>query len=412
MQEVTTKATSGNTTTTIMSSGEQNSEMLRGYGHLFSLGLAHFKSAAIKCAVELGIPTAIKRCGGAATVSDLIKEIGLVPAKAPYLSRLLRFLAFYGLFEEEDEESASAESQTVYKLTPTSRLLVQEADNDSTCDMSHMLLLFTRPSTTVSTFFNLERWFRDAADTNTVFEAAHGKSIWSLTQSDASFNDAMNGASVADSRFTMEVVINEAGGYFKGLKTLTDVGGGHGAASAAIAAAFPDMQCTVMDLQQVVSTAPERGGTVKFVAGNMFESIPPADAVLLKLVLHSWDDATCVKILKRCKEAIPAMGGKVFVINTVLGHRGLTSKQVTEAQILLDLYMMRGHGFERDERQWKTIFLEAGFANYTVIPLQDPLAMLVLHPSPLVVETTVKVTGASGAKEDSFLSTDKAEAAP
>jgi len=63
---------------------------------------------------------------GAATVSDLIKEIGLVPAKAPYLSRLLRFLAFFGLFEEDDEESASAESQTVYKLTPTSRLLVQE----------------------------------------------------------------------------------------------------------------------------------------------------------------------------------------------------------------------------------------------------------------------------------------------
>jgi len=74
--------------------------------------------------------------------------------------------------------------------------------------------------------------------------------------------------------------------------------------------------------------------------------------------------------------------------------------------------MMRGHGFERDERQWKTIFLEAGFANYTVIPLQDPLAMIVLHPSPLVVETTVKVTSAGGAKEDSFLSTDEAEAAP
>ena len=128
--------------------------------------------------------------------------------------------------------------------------------------------------------------------------------------------------------------------------------------------------------------------------------------------MHSWDDASCIKILKRCKEAIPPTGGKVFIINTVLGHRGETSKQVTEAQLLFDLYMMRGHGFERDERQWKTIFLEAGFANYTVIPLQDPLAMIVLHPSPLVVETTVKVTGAGGAKEDSFLSTDEAEAAP
>ncbi|XP_004959961.1 acetylserotonin O-methyltransferase 3 [Setaria italica] len=222
----------------------------------------------------------------------------------------------------------------------------------------------------------------------------------------------MNRASMADSRFTMEVVIKEAGGYFKGLKTLTDVGGGHGAATAAIVATFPDMQCTVMDLQQVVNSARECGGTVKFVVGNMFESIPPADAVLLKLVLHSWDDASCIKILKCCKEAIPPMGGKVFNINTVLGHRGETSKHETEAQLLLDLYMMRGHGFERDERQWKTIFLEVGFANYTVIPLQDPLAMIVLHPSPLVVEMTVKVTGTGGAKEDSFLSTDEAEAAP
>ncbi|XP_022680693.1 flavonoid O-methyltransferase-like protein Os11g0303600 [Setaria italica] len=140
-----------------MSNGEQKSEKLRGYGHLYSLSLAHFKSAAIKCAVELGIPTAIKRCGRTATISDLIKEIGLVPAKAPYLSRLLRFLAFFGLFEEDEEEFASAKSKTVYKLTPTSRLLVQEADNDSTCDMSHMLLLFTRPSTTVSTFFDVEQ---------------------------------------------------------------------------------------------------------------------------------------------------------------------------------------------------------------------------------------------------------------
>ncbi|CAD6235003.1 unnamed protein product [Miscanthus lutarioriparius] len=291
--------------------------MLQGYGHLFSLSLSPFQvggSAPWSWAFQLLSNAA----AGAATVSDLIKEIGLVPAKAPYLSRLLRFLAFFGLFQEDDDESASAESQTVYKLTPTSRLLVQEADNDSTCDLSHMLLLFTRPSTTVSTFFDLERWFRDPTSTKTVFEAAHGTSTWSLTQSDASFNDAMNRASVADSRFTMEVVIKEAGGYFKGLKTLTDVGGGHGC-----------YRCSLS------GHAVHRDG-------------PPAS----------------------------------------------------------------GHGFERDERQWKTIFLEAGFANYTVIPLQDPLAMIVLHLSPLVVETTVKVTGAGGAKEDSFLSTDEAEAAP
>lgn len=88
----------------------------------------------------------------------------------------------------------------------------------------------------------------------------------------------------ADSRFVMEVVFREGGGdVFRGIGSLVDVGGGHGAAAAAVAAAFPHVKCSVLDLPQVVRKAPPDAGDVRFVAGDMFEYVPPADAVLLKV---------------------------------------------------------------------------------------------------------------------------------
>jgi hypothetical protein len=39
----------------------------------------------------------------------------------------------------------------------------------------------------------------------------------------------------------------------------------------------------VLDLPHVVSQATANDGNMHFIAGDMFESIPPADAVLLKV---------------------------------------------------------------------------------------------------------------------------------
>ena len=55
-------------------------------------------------------------------------------------------------------------------------------------------------------------------------------------------------------------------------------------ASGAIAAAFPHVKCSVLDLPHVVSEARADGAAVEFVAGDMFDFIPKADAVLLKVL--------------------------------------------------------------------------------------------------------------------------------
>lgn len=42
------------------------------------------------------------------------------------------------------------------------------------------------------------------------------------------------------------------------------------------------MKCSVLELAHVVTNAPT-GTNLNYIAGDMFESIPPADAVFLKV---------------------------------------------------------------------------------------------------------------------------------
>jgi ubiquinone/menaquinone biosynthesis C-methylase UbiE len=111
----------------------------------------------------------------------------------------------------------------------------------------------------------------------------HGMSPWELTKIDKSYNDAMNSACVADSNLMMDVVMKEARGIFQGLSSLIDVGGGHGIATMAIAKEFPEITCSVLDLEQVIEKAP-RVEMVKYIIGDMFQFIPSSGAVLLKVI--------------------------------------------------------------------------------------------------------------------------------
>ncbi|NP_001146259.1 Acetylserotonin O-methyltransferase 1 [Zea mays] len=347
-------------------------DMLQGYVELYNYSLSYVKTMAIGCAIQLGIPSAIHRRGGAATISDIITETGVDPSKLPYLRRLMRVLTVSSILATTgtDETETESDDSTVYKLTPASRLLVSGAGAPTSCDISPMLDLLMRPTTSVATYFSLEEWFKDAGATATLFEVAHGMSPWSLTKNDALYNKTLNDGCAADSNFAMDTLLREprAAGIFRGLGSLVDVGGGHGAAAMAIARAFPHIRCSVLDLEQVVSGAPD-DGTVKFIAGDMFESIPAADCVLLKYVLHCWDDESSVKILRQCKRAIPARdaGGKVVIMNMVVGY-GSSDRFVKETQVMCDMWMMRYVGVEREEHEWKRIFLEAGFSDYRITP--------------------------------------------
>ncbi|KAM3326520.1 hypothetical protein P3S67_001646 [Capsicum chacoense] len=102
------------------------------------------------------------------------------------------------------------------------------------------------------------------------------------------------------------------------------------------------MKCTVLDLQHVVANMPQTEN-LSFVGGDMFQSIPYADAILLKLVMHNWSDKDCVKILQRCREASTyndeGRKGKVLIIDMVL-NRDKNEVDMIEVELFFDVLMM------------------------------------------------------------------------
>lgn len=58
----------------------------------------------------------------------------------------------------------------------------------------------------------------------------------------------------------------------------------------------------------------------------------------------------------------------MIIVNCVLGY-GAQDSVAMETQVLFDVYMMRYGGAQREEHEWKKIFLEAGFSDYKITPI-------------------------------------------
>jgi O-methyltransferase len=57
----------------------------------------------------------------------------------------------------------------------------------------------------------------------------------------------------------------------------------------------------------------------KVVGGDFFQSVPSADLYLLKMILHDWDDESCIRILKNCRAAMTS-GGRIAVVEMIVGE--------------------------------------------------------------------------------------------
>uniref|UniRef100_J3M8V6 acetylserotonin O-methyltransferase n=1 Tax=Oryza brachyantha TaxID=4533 RepID=J3M8V6_ORYBR len=339
---------------------------------LYWNSFAVIKSMALKSALDLRIADAVHHYGGAAPLSEIASEVALHPSKVPCLRRLMRVLTVSGVFAVG--AGGGGGEEPVYELTPSSRLLVGSAN------LAAIMSMILHP-TLVVPFLGVGEWFRrEPPDPCCIFKQAHGQGLWELADRDAAFDALINDGMVSDSLFIMDFVVKEHGEVFRGIGSLVDVAGGLGAASQVISKAFPEMKCSVVDLGHVVAKAP--GGTdVEYVAGDMFESVPPADAVFLKWVLHDWGDDECVKILKNCKKAIPPRdaGGKVIIMDIVVGA-GPSEQKHREVQALFDMYIMFIDGVERDEREWKKVFMEAGFSGYKIMPVLGFRSIIEVYP--------------------------------
>ncbi|CAL4894420.1 unnamed protein product [Urochloa decumbens] len=362
-------------------STHHNQDLLDAQLELWQSTFGYIKSMALKSALDLRIADAIDHYGcGSATVPQIVDRITLPSSKIPHLRRLMRVLAATGVFTAQHPPAGGSgggddDDEPMYTLTPVSRLLV---GSRNLAPITSMLL---HPAL-VSPFLELGSWFqeKEAPESCQLFKHAHGQTVWEQTDRDAAFDAAVNDGMVSDSHFIMDVAIDECAGAFQGIRSLVDVGGGFGAAAQAIAKAFPGVKCSVLDLDHVIAKAPCDTG-VQYIAGDMFESIPPADAMFFKWVLHDWGDEECIRILKNCRKAIPPReeGGKVIIIDIVIGV-GPSDLRHKEMQALFDTYMMIINGKERNEKEWKKIFFKAGFSDYKITPVLGVRSIIEAYP--------------------------------
>lgn len=343
-------------------------ELLQAQALIWNQTFNFINSMSLKCAVQLGIPDIIHNHGKPMTLSHLMDALKLDQAKAPCMHRLLRMLIHSGFFVNTKMAGNDDEKvEDIYILTTASKLLLK----DHPASVRPFLLAMLDPIKTAP-WHRVGDWFR-SSDPNP-FVTTHGRSLWDMARQEPRLNQFFNDAMASDALLVSGFIIGNYKQVFEGLNSLVDVGGGNGIMAKVIAEAFPEMKCTVLDLPHVVQGL-EGTKNLSYVGGDMFQSIPTSDAILLKWVLHDWSDEECVKILKKCKEAIPSKekGGNVLIIEMVLGddesNIGDDSK-ATETQLFFDMQMLvMANGRERRERDWTKLFLEAGFCGYKIIPI-------------------------------------------
>lgn len=69
----------------------------------------------------------------------------------------------------------------------------------------------------------------------------------------------------------------------------------------------------------------------------------------------------------------------MIIIDTVVGSN-TCDNICNETQALFDMYIMFINGVEREEREWKRIFLEAGFINYKITSTLGYRSIIEVYP--------------------------------
>ncbi|KAK4271638.1 hypothetical protein QN277_020301 [Acacia crassicarpa] len=353
-----------------MNQSNVDADLFQAQAHLYKHVLNYLTSMCLKSAMQLNIPDIIHSHGRPTTLPELLSALHIDPAKSCHLYRLMRLLVHSGFFSTSKSDG---EEDVGYDLTPSSRLLLK----NNIPSLSSYAQLLLHP-VMVHSSESLGDWFR--SNEPTPFHTAHEVGLWEYISQNQEFNRFFNESMIGDSSM-MDLVIKDCKSVFEGFDTLVDVGGGNGSVARIISESLPHLQCIVLDLPHVVQNLQD-SGNLKFIGGDMFQSMPPADSFLFKLVLHAYSDEDCVKVLKKCREAIASKGkeGKVIIIDIVINEEK-DEADLKDAKLFFDAFMMAVvTGREREEKEWEKLFLEAGFSHYKITPVFGLRSLIEVYP--------------------------------
>jgi hypothetical protein len=305
--------------------------------------LGRWRSQILYAGVKLGIFDSLGTAPKNAF--EIAKELGLDPSLS---YRLLRALASIGFLSEKDGRS--------FSITPLGELV--RKDHPQT--LREVILLEEGPEH-YAIWKHLVNMVKDGKQDGFVRE--FGLRIFDYLPENPAyaevFNYAMSSYSAAHTKWVLEAL---KGYDFSKIKSLCDVGGGHGHLVCNILQEHPQLKGMVLELPSTLKNKEllwaEKMGMAErcnYLAGDMFREVPSSDAYIMKMILHDWSDEECVKILSNIQKASPA-GGRVLIVEHVV-----PGPETPHFSKLFDIHMMCAlTGRERTEREYAELLEKAG----------------------------------------------------
>jgi hypothetical protein len=308
-------------------------------------------SCCIYNAAKLGIADHLD--GKPQTAAQLAE---ITHCHAPTLYRVLRALASAGIFSENEngEFENTTLSETLKSDVPGSMKAMAIAQMGDHYNAWGNLLYSVKTG-------------------GIAFDKVEGMPVWEYYESHPdeglNFMKAMTG-------MTGAAIMNVLPAYdFSPFKTIVDVGGGNGAMLMAILNAAKDASGIVFDQEYVVNetnkaiAAAGLSHRCHTEAGSFFDFVPQgADAYIMKMILHDWNDEQSLIILNNCVKAMRA-DSKLLVIESVIpqGNAPHPGK-------FLDINMlaMTG-GKERTKDEFAALFSKAGLKLTNITPTHSPM---------------------------------------
>lgn len=311
------------------------------------------KAISVACELDLAEIIAEEK----KSVEEIAKEAGVNNAA---LYRLMRALAGEGIFKETEPK--------VFKNSNLSKALMQQPGN-----LKYMIMHQLN-----KTNWEVVNEMKYSVITGkNAAQRLFGSDIFTHLENTPDKNALYNKAMTETSRLSSASIATAYS--FHNIDTLTDLGGGEGMLLYTILEKNTTLKGILFDLPHVVTNANQLAETygvkdrVQIISGSFFkDTLPVSNAYILKNILHAFDDATCVTLLKSIHKSMPEKG-KILVIEAVISENNKA-----EFGKMFDLQMLIGtkDGKERTEKEFRKIFESAGFSLRRVIKTVSPFCIV------------------------------------
>jgi len=325
------------------------------FPQMIMLARSYATSACLHAAAKFKIADLLS--GGPKPVSELARES---KSNEDALYRVLRALASINVFRET--------APRTFVNTPISEVLRTDVAGSA-----HDAVVFMADALHMEVYGQLAHSVETG---ETAFKKVAGMEPFEFFRQNGEENRLFNLAMTSISSNALPPALQAYD--FGETGTLADIGCGHGALLAGILQKHRGLRGIAFDLPNVVDGAKQRieslglASRCEIHGGSFFEALPPADSYVMKSIIHDWDDARAITILKNCAKAMRGPDGRVILLEMIVGPANEPS---VAKWIDIEMLAIAG-GRERTETEYAALFAKAGLRLARVVRTASPFGVI------------------------------------